>query len=266
MSPRLRQLATVALPPLLVACLFVVIWYAIREFVLAENQKFLLPPITDVIDKGFLNSRNLNEILGGLWLTIRVVVIGFSISLAIGFTLAVLMSQAGWIERTIFPYAVALQALPILAVVPLIGLLLEFSFRAQLVVVVIISIFPLITNTLFGLKSAEASQHDLFTLHGASRMTRLKKLMLPAALPALFTGMRISAGLAVIGAIVGEFFFRSSTERGLGRLISVYSDRAQLELLITSVIFSSGLGVALFVFFGWLAKRATHWHPSHADS
>ncbi len=73
---------------------------------------------------------------------------------------------------------------------------------------VIISIFPIVSNTLFGLLSAERSQHDLFTLHDASRRTRLRKLQLPAALPAIFTGFRIAAGLSVIGAVVGELFFR----------------------------------------------------------
>ncbi len=74
---------------------------------------------------------------------------------------------------------------------------------------VIISIFPIVSNTLFGLLSAERSQHDLFTLHNASRRTRLRKLQLPAALPAIFTGFRIAAGLSVIGAVVGELFFRA---------------------------------------------------------
>ena len=72
---------------------------------------------------------------------------------------------------------------------------------------VIISLFPIIVNTLFGLQSADRGMHDLFTLHHASRWTRLRKLMFPAALPAMFAGLRISAGLSVIGAIVGDFFF-----------------------------------------------------------
>ena len=76
-----------------------------------------------------------------------------------------------------------------------------------MIVCVIISLFPIIVNTLFGLQSADRAMHDLFTLQHASRSTRLRKLMFPAALPAIFAGLRISAGLSVIGAIVGDFFF-----------------------------------------------------------
>ena len=91
---------------------------------------------------------------------------------------------------------------------------------------VIISIFPIVSNTLFGLLSAEPSQHDLFTLKGASRWTRLRKLQLPAAMPAIFTGFRIAAGLSVIGAVVGELFFRKGG-KGIGILMEQYR-RARL--------------------------------------
>jgi hypothetical protein len=98
--------------------------------------------------------------------------------------------------------------------------------------------------------------HDLFTLHHASRWTRLRKLMFPASLPALFTGLRISAGLSVIGAIVGDFFFGRG-EIGIGQLLLRYANRLQGEQLLASIIVSSALGVAVFLFFGWLQDRVT---------
>ncbi|MEX1043942.1 MAG: ABC transporter permease subunit, partial [Acidimicrobiia bacterium] len=118
----------------------------------------------------------------------------------------------------------------------------------------IISIFPIIVNTLFGLLSAPRAMHDLFTLHQASRLTRLRKLMFPAALPALFAGLRIAAGLSVIGAIVGDFFFARG-EVGIGQLLLRYANRLQGEQLLASIIVSSALGVAVFLFFGWLQDR-----------
>ena len=96
--------------------------------------------------------------------------------------------------------------------------------------------------------------HDLFTLHKVGRWTRLWKLQLPAALPAMFAGFRVSAGLAVIGAIVGEFFFKQG-QPGLGTNMSVYTSLTEGEQLWASVLTASGLGIAVFVFFGWLSRR-----------
>ena len=101
-------------------------------------------------------------------------------------------------ERAVFPFAVTLQAIPILAIVPLIGFWWGYGTQARVIVCIIISLFPIIMNTLFGLQSADRGMHDLFTLHHASRLTRLRKLMFPAALPAVF------AGLAHLGRVVGD--------------------------------------------------------------
>lgn len=121
---------------------------------------------------------------------------------------------------------------------------------------VIISLFPIVTNTLFGLRSAERDLHDLFTLHDASRWTRLIKLQLPAALPAMFTGFQISAGLSVIGAIVGDFFFGRG-DKGLGNLIQLFVNRLKPEQLWGALAFSTALGLFVFVMFGWLRTRLT---------
>jgi NitT/TauT family transport system permease protein len=125
---------------------------------------------------------------------------------------------------------------------------------------VIIAFFPIVTNTLLGLKSAERSQHDLLTLHRAGRFTRLRKLQFPAAMPAIFTGLRISAGLALIGAIVGDFFFRQG-QAGIGKLLNVYQLRLQPDQMIVAILLSSLLGLALFTIFGMLGHRVIGaWH------
>jgi NitT/TauT family transport system permease protein len=120
---------------------------------------------------------------------------------------------------------------------------------------VIIAIFPIIINTLFGLKAAEPLQHDLFTLHGSSRWTRLWKLQLPGAMPAIFEGFRIAAGLSVVGAIVGEFFFRGTVKpRGLGILIDLYTSRLWGEQTFAAIICAAGLSLLFFWAFGRLRK------------
>jgi NitT/TauT family transport system permease protein len=213
-----------------------------------------LPPPQDVITIGFGDEANLTEVLNGLWATTQVAVTGLAISIVVGVGLAIFMSQAKSIERSFYPYAVVLQTVPVLALVPLIGFWFGFDFQSRVIVVVIFSLFPIITNTLFGLQSVSQELHDLFTLSRASRASRLWRLQLPASLPAVFTGIRISAGLSVIGAIVGDFFFRQG-EPGIGRLLDIYSQRLETEQLITAIFFSSLLGLVVFWGVGYVGHR-----------
>ena len=170
------------------------------------------------------------------------------------------MSQAKWIERSLYPYAVIMQVTPILAIVPLIALWFGYDFTARVVVCVLIAIFPIITNTLHGLLTVDTNQRDLFTLHHSSRVARLVKLQLPHAIPDIFVGLKVSAGLSVVGAIVGEFFFRQGTP-GLGRLLDVYRAYLQIDLLMSALLFSCALGIASFWVVGFIGNRLTKsWH------
>jgi NitT/TauT family transport system permease protein len=113
---------------------------------------------------------------------------------------------------------------------------------------------------LFGLLSADKSQHELFTLQGASPWVRLTKLQFPAALPNIFVGLRISAGLAVIGAVVGDVYFRQG-KIGIGGQIDIYRKYLWGPELIAAIIMASVLGLVVFLTFGWLSKRVIgKWH------
>jgi len=241
---------------------FLGLWLVLTYVVLDPARRFLLPPPQDMVRVGLLDSRNRSELLKGLMSTTQVALVGLAAAMALGWAFAILMSQARWIERSLYPYAVALQTIPILAIVPLIGFWLGFNFRSRVLVCTLIAVFPIITNTLFGIQSTDPNLHALFKLHGAGRLTRLRKLQLPAALPAMLTGLRISAGLAVIGAIVGDFFFRQG-EPGIGRLIDLYHARLQSEQLLAAILLSSLLGLAVFWFFGLIYEIGVgRWHGS----
>jgi NitT/TauT family transport system permease protein len=255
--------------PVAVFGLFIAFWY-FMSYVgihgIMGKPKFLVPPPHRVVHDSFFIWHNFHPILNALWLSTKVALIGLGISIVLGMALAIVMSQARWIERAFWPYLIALQAVPILAIVPIIGVILGYDFRSRVLVCVIISLFPIITNTLFGLLSADRSQHELFTLHGAGRITRLRKLQLPAALPAIFTGFRISAGLAVIGSVVGDIFFQRG-EQGIGQLIKVYGARLNYTTMFGALIVTVGLGVTVFGFFGWLSQRFIgKWHESTRQS
>jgi len=257
-----RSLSQRLLPPMILGSGFVGIWYFISYGVLEPRRRFLLRPPHEVIQVGFLEWDNFSLILNSLWSSTKVAMIGLSIAILIGFVLAITMSQAKFAERAIFPFMVTLQAIPILAITPLIGFWFGTGQTSRVVVCVIISLFPILLNTLFGLQSADSGLHDLFTLHHANRVTRMRKLMFPAALPAVFAGLRISAGLSVIGAIVGDFFFGKG-DAGIGQLLRKHASQLAGEELLAAVIMSSALGVSVFLFFGWLQERSIgRWHKT----
>ena len=252
--------------PFIVFGVFIGLWYLLSLVILPPEKRFMLPTPNKVITEGFLvwktgESRGLQPILMSLWDSAKVALMGLVITIVVGMALAVLMSSSRWLERATWPYLVAVQSAPVLALTPLIRALIDGAQKQRVLVVVLIAVFPIVSNTLFGLLSAEKSQHELFTLQGASRWTRLLKLQFPAALPNIFVGLRISAGLAVIGAVVGDFYFRQGGVVGIGAQIDVYRNRLWGPELITAIIMASVLGLVVFLFFGWLSRAAIgKWH------
>jgi len=239
------------------------IWYLVSYFGLSPQQRFLLPPPNQVVEQGFLNWQNFHQILEALRSTGTVALIAFAFSSLIGMTFAILMSEANWIERSFFPLAVALQTLPFLAIVPLVGFWFGYDFQSRIIVATIVSLFPIITNTLFGLKSVEPAHADLFRLHHATRWIRLWRLKLPSALPSIFSGLRISAGLCVIAAIVTDFFIQSGTP-GIGGLLDLFASELESERLIAALIMTALLGIVIYLVISAVAHRVIgKWHSSY---
>jgi NitT/TauT family transport system permease protein len=206
----------------------------------------------------------LRPILGYMWPTVKVTLLGLSIAIALGVFIAVLMNLSRGIERSLFPYAVLLQTVPILAITPLLTELFGEELGVRLVVTVLVAIFPVITNMLFGLQSTDRSLHDLFTLNHASRWTRLIKLEFPSALPSLMTGIRIASGSAVIGSVVADFFFAKG-EKGIGYYIRTRQQQAiQRPEMFAGTITASLFGILMFILIGWATSRAIrNWHDSN---
>jgi NitT/TauT family transport system permease protein len=261
----IRRRASRWIAPLIMLSLMVAFWYAVSYLLLSPDRRFLVPPPDAVVRVGYFDSGNRAELLEGLRLSAQVATLGLATAAVIGISVAIIMSQAQWVEESLFPYFVILQATPILALVPLYGFWFGYGFATRVLVCVLISVFPIMASTLFGLRSVDESHHDLFTLLGAGRLTRLWRLQLPSALPSIFTGLRISAGLSVIGSIVGDFFFRQG-EPGMGVLIDRYRAAIQSEQLFAAVLLSSSFGLVVFLFFGAMARWVVGgWHESARD-
>lgn len=261
----LARAVRLALPPVAVFLAVMGVWYLMSYVVLDPSRRFLLPPPHQVLVEG-LRPETRADVFQSTVLSARVAFIGLALAFVGGTALAVLMSQAKWVERSLYPWAVFSQTVPILALVPLLGFWFGFGQMSRVIVCVVIAIFPIIINTLEGLLSADRRLHDLLTLKGASRWTRLTALQLPAALPDIFVGLRTSAGLAVIGAIVGDFFFGKG-EPGLGLLISRYNSRLQSEEMLAATAAACVLGVVVFAAFGLLGRAIVGaWDDSWAGA
>jgi NitT/TauT family transport system permease protein len=259
----LRRLLLNVVPPVIVVMCAIGVWYFITYVSLSPQQRFLLPPPHQVLKVGFFDWTNFHEILSALGSTSKVALVAFVVSTLVGTTFAVLMSEAGWVERSFYPFAVILQTLPVLAIVPLVGFWFGFNFKSRVIVATIVALFPIITNALFGLKSVEPSHADLFRLHHVNRWVRLWRLKLPGALPAIFSGLRISAGLCVIAAIVTDFFIQSGTP-GIGQLLVFYASRLQSEKLLDSLAMTSLLGIAVYLVISAIGRQVVgSWHSSY---
>ncbi|HAM25787.1 MAG TPA: ABC transporter permease [Microbacteriaceae bacterium] len=242
--------------PVVVFLALVGVWYLVANYYdKVQGLPFLVPYPHLVLKAAFADPLFSPQLVQDLGNSTQVALTGLVVAIVIGVVWAILMSQAKWIERSLYPYAVILQCIPILALVPLIGALFGYEFLSRVIVTVMISIFPMVSNTLFGLQSVDRAQRELFTLQGAGRWTTLTKLQLPAALPSIFVGLRTAAGLSVIGAIVGDQFFQRGTP-GLGVLIQVSTSRLNGAGTYAAILTASLLGVAVFLLFGLLGRLA----------
>ena len=194
--------------------------------------------------------------------TLSIALAGLAISIPIGLALGVVMFRFRVMEKAIFPYLVALQSIPILAIIPLLQTALGFGFFPKVLIVALFTFFAIPTTLLLGLKSIDPAIIDLFRLQGARWPTILRKAGFPSAAPTLFAGLRIAAGLAVIGAIVSELFFLSGPG-GLGQMLINAKIDFKYEQMYAALLVSSALSIAVYLLFSWLGNRLfAEWHES----
>jgi len=205
-----------------------------------------------------------DELLGSLLTTTRAALIGFAASVVVGVIVALLLSTSKLVQRAFYPYTVFFQTVPIVAIAPLLVIWFGAGLKSVATCAFIVSVFPVIANTLSGLLSTDPALRDMFRLYGASGIATLWKLKLPSALPNIYTGMRIAAGLAVIGTIVGEFVAGLLEENpGLGILVVEAKKIGRTDLVFAAVLAASLLGLLMLAavnLAGYLTLR--HWHAS----
>jgi NitT/TauT family transport system permease protein len=263
-----------SLPPLGLFVVFVLLWQVIA--VAFAIPHYILPKPSEILAAVMDEPGGI--IAGAMWTTFLTALCGYLLAIAIGLAAALVMTQNKLLERSLYPYAIMLQTIPIVAIAPIIviwagtGLIplgigpltIGQVTKPVVIITLIIALFPIISNATAGLTATDHNLVTMFELYNANWWQRMWKLRLPAALPYIMTGLRISAGLAVIGAIVGEFIAGiGGSKGGLGYVIVSYANRLQMAPLFAAALASSLLGIVIFIAVSQLsAGFLRHWHES----
>lgn len=244
------------LPPLIFAVTTGVIWQVCVA--IFDIKPFLLPSPVQVFQAFYQNSR---EFMVAARFTGSAALCGLAASTVVGILIGVLFSQSPLARRSGYPYAIYLQTAPIVAIAPLLVNWIGEGFSTIVVVVFIISLFPIITNTTDGMLAVSQDLTDLFRLHDASRLQTLWLLQLPYAMPRILTGIKISSAMVILGATVGEYFVGSftGTDTGLGHAIFKANSRFQTDRLFAATILCTILSVIIFYTVTLVGRKLVHW-------
>lgn len=257
----LKKLASVdVIAPMVVGILVILAW---DIFVRVTKMPPYLLPGPFLVLQTLIS--DWNTLFPSLIITLQITIAAFVAAVISGLLVSILFTQSKWIERSLFPYAVILQTTPIVAIAPLIIIWLKNSTFAALVVCAwIVAFFPIVSNTTLGLNSVDHNLSNVFQLYRASRWQTLLYLRLPAAMPYFLGGLRISGGLALIGAVVAEFVAGTGGARsGLAYQILMASYNLQIPRMFAALFLTTALGVIIFVLLTLLSDFLLRsWHES----
>lgn len=231
---------------------------------LADIPAYTLPAPSLIVQTLWAN---VGSLAGSWWVTVKITAGALALSCAGGVLIAGAFALSPTLERALFPVAVVLQVTPIVAVAPLILIYVESTTAALLLCAWIVAFFPILSNTVVGLRAADANLRDLFRLYRASPWQRLRLLRLPAALPYFVAGLKISGGLSLIGAVTAEMVAGAAgRETGLASRILEASFRTETPKMFAALTLLVLTGVGIFAAFNALSRWLLgSWHSSESD-
>lgn len=248
--------------PSLTGAIVVAIWYA-WHFSLGDDTRFLLPSPGAIVDAYRQDGDSLAR---AAWNTAQGTLLGFGLAIVVSFSLALLLSLSPLIRTSLYPYLMALQMTPLPVLAPICVIWVGPGLKSVTLLTFVIAFFPLVVNTTQGLISTDRNLVELFRLYRANRWQQLFRLRVPSALPYFFTGLRIAATIAPIGAVVAEMNVGTSggDGGGLGFQAVIYSSHAKYPALFATALTTCVLGFVLnaaVLTLAWLALH--HWHDSY---
>jgi NitT/TauT family transport system permease protein len=242
-----------AFPVLLIVALLLVWEVAVRAL---EIPAYLLPSPSAIF--ATFNHVLLNNFL----VTLVEALAGFTLASVVAFATALLFVRSPFLERGLFPLAITLKTTPLVAIAPLLVLWLGTGWWSKIIAAALISFFPVLVNSVKGLKAADAEYYELFQSLKATRAQEFRKLRIPFCLPYFYAALKISSSLAIVGAIVGEFV---GATQGLGYMIMVSSAHLDTDKLFSAIFAAAFAGVGLFQILSWVERRAVFWHRADTE-
>lgn len=214
----------------------------------------LIPPISLVFDTVIENQ---DSFFLAFWSTLKLSVQSLFLSFALGFTLAIVFSLNDWVKRAVFPLAIFFQTVPIIAIAPLLVIYLGYGQQTILASAVFVSVFPILANTLVGLDTINKNLLELFKVYKRSALQTLFYLKIPGSYHFIFSGLKISSGLAVIGVVAGEFVAGG----GLGSLIDTARTQQRIDLVFAALLGLALIGLWQIMLLNIINSLITRWRP-----
>ncbi len=251
-TSRRKKLAESVLPPLLFALFVLVVWQG--YVTLADVKESTLPKPTEIA-AAIWDNRVL--LIDNAWVTIQEILIGYSLAILIGVGIGSLIRASRRIEKAVYPWLVVSQMVPIPAIAPILVIWTGFDLRPKVIVIALVSFFPIAVNTIDGLRAAEPELLNLLKTLKANAWQRFRKAQLPAALPFMFSGLKVAAAFSVIGAVFAEWVGSSA---GLGYLILVLNNQTATTDMFAVIVVLASIGIGLFLIVSAIERLMLPWY------
>jgi NitT/TauT family transport system permease protein len=239
------------------ALLFLLWEFGVR---LLGIKEYLLPPPTKVWSE-FL--KRFDIVMGGAWVTTTEILAGYLLAVVVSVPLALSIAYSRFMEQAIYPVIVFLQIIPKIAIAPLFIIWFGFGFTPKLLLVFLLSFFPIVVSSIVGFKSVDPDVMDFARTTGASGWRLFLKIRLPQALPHIFTGLKVGAALSATAAVVAEFV---ASDKGLGYLLLQYNGQLETPMVFAIVVLLSLIGLTVYYAVEIIERLAIPWHVSQQSA
>ena len=240
------------LPPLIFAIVVLTLWQLYAVF--GDIKESSLPKPTQVAQALWENREMLIE---NAWVTIKEILLGFTLAIIIGVSMALLIRSSKTAERAVYPWLVVSQMIPIPAIAPILVIWTGFDMRPKVLVIALVSFFPIAVNMIDGLRAADPELLNLLKTLKANAWQRFRKAQLPASLPFLFSGLKVAAAFSVIGAVFAEWVGASE---GLGYLVLVLNNQTATTDMFAVIVSLSLIGIGLFLIVSIVERLLLPWY------
>ena len=249
----LRRSIVNYLPAILLISALIVFWELFNK--IFDQPDYILPPLHDIIYTAFEHATS--HFLPNAWVTLQEVLIGYFVAVICGLLIGVGISESVTLKRALLPLVISTQAIPILAIAPVLIIWFGFVMTPKVIIVVLISFFPIVITTVTGLQSVSKDMLYLLDSLSASRWQVLHRVKFPAALPYIFAGLKNAAVISVIGAFVGEYV---GAIEGLAPVMILANSAFQTDVVFAAILYLSLMGILMYLTVALIERRMIRWH------